>query len=120
VSEQLLEQRLQPAPVGAGERAGERGQGAGHLGLDGGGEGGAGRADEHVDGAAVLGVAGPLQIVGSGQGSVSTRDILAELPALAEQITRGTFDIDAKAVPLADGEAAWADSTHRTVLVPSR
>ena len=32
-----------------------------------------------------------LQIVGSGQGSVSTREILAELPALAEQITSGTL-----------------------------
>jgi hypothetical protein len=28
----------------------------------------------------------PLQIVGSGQGSVSTVALLAELPALAEQV----------------------------------
>ena len=53
---------------------------------------------------------GAPQIVGSGQGSVGTRDILAELPALAEQITNGTFDIDARAVPLADVEQAWADA----------
>lgn len=59
-----------------------------------------------------------LQVVGSGQGSVSSRDILAELPALAEQITRGTFDIDAQAVPLADVESAWADTGRRVVLVP--
>jgi NADPH:quinone reductase-like Zn-dependent oxidoreductase len=62
-----------------------------------------------------------LQIVGSGQGSVSTRDILTELPALAREITSGTFDIDARPVPLADVEQAWADAartTHRIVLTP--
>ncbi len=62
-----------------------------------------------------------LQIVGSGQGSVSTREFLAELPALAEQITNGTFDIRAQPVPLADVEQAWADSAdsgQRFVLVP--
>ncbi|HVQ93939.1 MAG TPA: zinc-binding alcohol dehydrogenase family protein [Mycobacteriales bacterium] len=63
-----------------------------------------------------------LQIVGSGQGSVSTRDILAELPALAEQITNGSFVIDAQPMPLADVEQAWvdsADTNQRIVLVPS-
>ncbi len=61
-----------------------------------------------------------LQIVGSGQGSVSARDIVAELPALADEITRGTFDVAARAVPLADVERAWADvsSRERLVLVP--
>jgi NADPH:quinone reductase-like Zn-dependent oxidoreductase len=55
-----------------------------------------------------------LQIVGSGQGSVSSREILAELPALAEQITSGTFDIDAQPTALADVERAWADAAHAT------
>jgi NADPH:quinone reductase-like Zn-dependent oxidoreductase len=60
-----------------------------------------------------------LQIVGSGQGSVSPREIRAELPQLAAEITKGTFTIDAKAVPLADVEQAWADKTRqRVVLVP--
>jgi NADPH:quinone reductase-like Zn-dependent oxidoreductase len=62
-----------------------------------------------------------LQIVGSGQGSVSTRDILAELPALAGEITRGTFGIGARPTPLADVEQAWADAartTQRIVLTP--
>ncbi len=60
-----------------------------------------------------------LQIVGSGQGSVSPREIRAELPELAAEITKGTFTIDAKAVPLANVERAWADKTrHRVVLVP--
>jgi NADPH:quinone reductase-like Zn-dependent oxidoreductase len=62
-----------------------------------------------------------LQIVGSGQGSVSTRDILEELPALAQEITGGTFAIDARTMPLADVEQAWADAAgtrQRIVLTP--
>jgi NADPH:quinone reductase-like Zn-dependent oxidoreductase len=62
-----------------------------------------------------------LQIVGSGQGSVSTGEILAELPALADQITSGTFRIDARPMPLTEVEQAWADAPHtaqRLVLTP--
>jgi NADPH:quinone reductase-like Zn-dependent oxidoreductase len=61
-----------------------------------------------------------LQIVGSGQGSVPTRDIVAELKDLAAEITQGTFDVAAVAVPLADVEQAWADrrSQQRIVVVP--
>jgi NADPH:quinone reductase-like Zn-dependent oxidoreductase len=59
-----------------------------------------------------------LQIVGSGQGSVPTRDILAELPDLAAEITDGTFRIDARTVQLADVETAWKDtgSDQRIVI----
>ncbi|MEP9364057.1 zinc-binding alcohol dehydrogenase family protein [Nocardioides sp. CN2-186] len=62
-----------------------------------------------------------LAIVGSGQGSVATRDILAELPALAAEIGNGTFAVDARTMPLADAEQAWADaaaSRQRIVLLP--
>lgn len=61
-----------------------------------------------------------LQLVGSGQGSVDTREIVGELPALAEQISRGAFEVDARSVPLADVERVWADtgSARRIVLVP--
>jgi NADPH:quinone reductase-like Zn-dependent oxidoreductase len=62
-----------------------------------------------------------LTIAGSGQGSVTTREILAELPALAQQITNGTFDIDARPTPLADVEQAWDGAAHtaqRIVLTP--
>jgi NADPH:quinone reductase-like Zn-dependent oxidoreductase len=61
-----------------------------------------------------------LQIVGSGQGSVPTRDILAELPDLATEITNGTFRIDARTIPLADIETAWTDtdSDRRVVITP--
>ncbi|SDO33807.1 NADPH:quinone reductase [Nakamurella panacisegetis] len=63
-----------------------------------------------------------LHIVGSGQGSVSPRDILAELPSLASEITSGHYDIAARAVPLARVTAAWADAavtTDRLVVIPS-
>ena len=61
-----------------------------------------------------------LQVVGSGSGSVPTRDILAEMPALVDEITGGTFRIDARAVPLADVETAWSDSVtdQRIVIAP--
>jgi NADPH:quinone reductase-like Zn-dependent oxidoreductase len=60
-----------------------------------------------------------LQIVGSGQGSVTARVIRAELPELAAEITKGTFTIDAQPIPLAAVERAWADNTkRRIVLIP--
>jgi NADPH:quinone reductase-like Zn-dependent oxidoreductase len=62
-----------------------------------------------------------LQIIGSGQGSVSTREILAELPALAQEITAGRFEIDARATSLTDVEQAWADAAgpaQRIVITP--
>jgi len=61
-----------------------------------------------------------LQIVGSGQGSVPTRDILAELSTLATEITSGVFQLDARAVPLAEVEAAWRDTgtEERIVIAP--
>lgn len=60
-----------------------------------------------------------LQLVGSGQGSVATREILAELPELAARA--GAFDIDVRAVPLSDVERAWADAAgarERIVITP--
>lgn len=61
-----------------------------------------------------------LSLVGSGQGSVSTRAILSELPALAQAITSGAFQIDARLMPLEDVEQAWAfagRTRQRIVLV---
>jgi NADPH:quinone reductase-like Zn-dependent oxidoreductase len=58
-----------------------------------------------------------LQIVGSGQGSVATRDILAELPSLAKEITNGTFRVDARTVPLSDIEAVWKERGDQRVVV---
>ncbi|QIL90966.1 zinc-binding alcohol dehydrogenase family protein [Microbulbifer sp. SH-1] len=64
-----------------------------------------------------------LHIVGSGHGSVSGRDILTELPALAKEITRGTFRIDVKAVPLRNVEQVWCEASRsgeRIVITPQQ
>jgi NADPH:quinone reductase-like Zn-dependent oxidoreductase len=62
----------------------------------------------------------PLQIVGSGQGSVATRDIQAELPGLAAAITDGTLRLEARSVPLEDVESAWGETNPvvRVVITP--
>lgn len=62
-----------------------------------------------------------LQLMGSGQGSVSTAGIVAELPELAREIDAGTFAVDAEPVPLAEVEAAWERPVapgRRLVFVP--
>lgn len=51
--------------------------------------------------------AADLRIIGSGQGSVSTAAIIGELPALAAEITAGTFTVDAVPLPLSRVETAW-------------
>jgi NADPH:quinone reductase-like Zn-dependent oxidoreductase len=48
-----------------------------------------------------------LRILGSGQGSVSTAAIVAELPALADAIAAGAFTVNAAPLPLSEVEAAW-------------
>jgi NADPH:quinone reductase-like Zn-dependent oxidoreductase len=58
-----------------------------------------------------------------GQGSVSTNDIIGELPALAAEISTGTYTIDAVATPLAQVESAWNAPLapgQRIVFVPTR
>jgi len=62
-----------------------------------------------------------FRLQGSGQGSVSPRGYLAELPSLVEEITAGTITVRANVVPLSDVGEAWARSEipgERTVLVP--
>jgi NADPH:quinone reductase-like Zn-dependent oxidoreductase len=60
-----------------------------------------------------------LRIMGSGQGSVSTTAIVAELPALAAEITAGSFTIDSRSVPLSEVEATWnAPTAARVVFTP--
>ena len=73
----------------------------------------------HIPSAALR--AARLEIVGSGQGSVRTRDMLAELPGLAREIGSGTLEIDARPTPLAQVEQAWVDAARtmqRIVLTP--
>ena len=62
-----------------------------------------------------------VRIMGSGQGSVSTAAIIAQLPALAAEITAGTLTVNGAAVPLSQVESAWTASTargRRVVLTP--
>jgi len=62
-----------------------------------------------------------LRFMGSGQGSVGTAAIVAELPALAAAITAGTLTVDAAPVPLSQVETAWsvpAEPGRRVVLEP--
>jgi hypothetical protein len=51
---------------------------------------------------------------------VPTRDIPAEIPALVDEITSGTFHLDARTIPLADVETAWNDTAtdQRIVITP--
>ena len=62
-----------------------------------------------------------LRIMGSGQGSVTTAAIVAQLPALAAEITAGTLTVNAAPLPLSEVEAAWNAPTaagRRVVFVP--
>jgi NADPH:quinone reductase-like Zn-dependent oxidoreductase len=62
-----------------------------------------------------------FRLQGSGQGSVSPRGYLAELPALVEEIAAGAIAVRARTTPLADVERAWTAREapgERTVLVP--
>jgi NADPH:quinone reductase-like Zn-dependent oxidoreductase len=65
----------------------------------------------------------PLQIVGSGLGSVSGPAMLAELPALLTQIANGAIDVDAKAVALSEVNHVWTQpesGPQRIVFVPGQ
>ena len=62
-----------------------------------------------------------LQVVGSGQGSVPTADIVAELPAIAAALRNGALTVTVRAAPLADIEHEWAvppRAIERVVVVP--
>ncbi len=62
-----------------------------------------------------------LQIMGSGQGSVTTAAIQAELVLLADELTRGTLTTTPRRVPLSQVEPVWAqptDGDERIVIVP--
>jgi NADPH:quinone reductase-like Zn-dependent oxidoreductase len=62
-----------------------------------------------------------LRIQGNGQGAISTKAYLAELPSLIEEIDAGTLAVTARSVPLAEVETVWClpDAPGvRVVLVP--
>ena len=47
-----------------------------------------------------------LRILGSGQGAIGTREIVAELPSLMKELAAGTLKVNTQAVPLAQVESA--------------
>jgi NADPH:quinone reductase-like Zn-dependent oxidoreductase len=62
-----------------------------------------------------------LRIQGNGQGAVSTRAYLAELPSLVDEINAGRIGVTPIPLPLAEVEHIWAQTDppgERTVLVP--
>jgi NADPH:quinone reductase-like Zn-dependent oxidoreductase len=62
-----------------------------------------------------------FRLQGSGQGSVSPRTYLAELPSLVDEIAAGTIAVRANPVPLSHVASAWLAGEapgERTVLVP--
>ena len=62
-----------------------------------------------------------LRLQGNGQGAVSTKAYLAELPSLVDEIDAGTIAVKTNSQPLADVEKIWAQPDvpgERTVLVP--
>jgi len=62
-----------------------------------------------------------FRLQGNGQGAVSAKAYLAELPSLIDEIDNGGIAVTARPVPLADVETAWTTPEvpgARTVLVP--
>ena len=62
-----------------------------------------------------------FRLQGNGQGAVSTRAYLAELPSLIDEILSGGIAVTAEAVKLSEVETVWAAPEApgvRTVLVP--
>ena len=62
-----------------------------------------------------------FRLQGNGQGAVSTRAYLAELPSLIDEIDNGSIAVTARPAPLADVETVWNEPEVpgvRTVLVP--
>jgi NADPH:quinone reductase-like Zn-dependent oxidoreductase len=63
-----------------------------------------------------------LTVLGSGQGSLTTAGIVAELPSLVDEIASGALAVDPLPMPLSQVEQAWSTSTapgQRIVLVPN-
>ncbi len=62
-----------------------------------------------------------LRLQGNGQGAVSPRTYLAELPSLVNEIDAGTLEIAPSSAPLSEVETVWRRTDapgERTVLIP--
>jgi NADPH:quinone reductase-like Zn-dependent oxidoreductase len=61
-----------------------------------------------------------FRLQGNGQGAVSLRGYLAELPSLVEEIAAGRLEVRTTAIPLRNVEAAWTEpitTGERAVIV---
>ncbi|MCF7551749.1 zinc-binding alcohol dehydrogenase family protein [Pseudonocardia sp. WMMC193] len=58
-----------------------------------------------------------LRIVGSGQGSVPTADIVGELPAIAAALSAGDLQVDADPRPLSEIERVWTEPADRRIVL---
>ena len=64
-----------------------------------------------------------LRIQGNGQGAVSLRTYLEELPSLVDEIDGGGLEATVHHVPLAEVESSWTAPERpgvRTVFIPCR
>jgi NADPH:quinone reductase-like Zn-dependent oxidoreductase len=62
-----------------------------------------------------------LRLQGNGQGAISTKGYLAELPSLIDEINSGSLRIATRTVPLRDVESTWTMADvpgERVVMVP--
>ena len=72
-------------------------------------------------GAEVQGVKVGDRVMGSGQGSVAPRAIVAELPSLVSELLAGRIPVDVVKLPLSQVEQAWNTPVppgQRVVLLP--
>ena len=60
-----------------------------------------------------------FRLQGSGQGAVSPRGYLAELPSLIGEITAGTIEVTPNPVPLARVTAAWTAAALAALMACS-
>jgi NADPH:quinone reductase-like Zn-dependent oxidoreductase len=61
-----------------------------------------------------------VELLGSGLGSLSSKEILSSLAVMFEATTKAEFTVDVQAVPLKDVETAWGRDTgdRRVVFLP--
>jgi NADPH:quinone reductase-like Zn-dependent oxidoreductase len=58
-----------------------------------------------------------LQILGCGHGALSGREMLGELPELAEKLARGTFQVEVRRLPLSEVTRGWQEEAGHGRLV---
>jgi NADPH:quinone reductase-like Zn-dependent oxidoreductase len=57
-----------------------------------------------------------LRLVGSGQGSIDTRNYYKEIPLMIKQINSGQYSVQTKEYPLAEFDKAYQDNTKDRII----